>query len=291
MYRTQMKIGGPLTPVVKNLMIINATIFLIQMVIKDFGNGNNFLNIYFGLSHSGLIIDKYIWQIFSYMFLHGGWLHVIFNLLALWMFGGELERKWGSKYFLKYYIFSGIGAGIFIALLNYLTYAPGEFHNITIGASGAIFGILLAYGLTWPNKEILLYFVIPVKIKYLIIGYGIISFYGTLTSLIGNGNNISHIGHLGGLISGFIILKYMKNSPVKNFTISKNGGFLNSILRKRRMKKKKLVIKKRILAKKIIDTLLEKITKTGMNSLTEKEKKDLEWARKNFYPDNNDTIH
>ena len=293
MYRTQMRIGGPLTPIVKNIIIINVVVFLIQTISQDFGS--NVLSTYFGLSHSGLIVNKYIWQVFTYMFLHGGWFHIIFNLLALWMFGGELERKWGSRYFLKYYLYSGIGAGFFIAIVNYLTYMPNTVFGhdpSTLGASGAILGILLAYGLTWPNKEILLYFVIPVKIKYLILGYGFISFYGTLVSLAGpHSDNISHIGHLGGLISGYILFKYMKNNGMRNSSTSKTDGFLNSYLRKKRLKRKKNVIENRIIAKKIIDTLLEKITKSGMNSLSSKEKKDLEWARKNYYPDKNDTIH
>jgi len=286
---TQLRIGGPVTPVVKRLMIINAVIFILQYAAHQFQPFA--LSEIFGLSHIGFAQEFKIWQIFTYMFLHGGLFHLLFNLLALWMFAGELEELWGSTRFLKYYLYTGTGAGICIALMNFLLQSRG----ITIGASGAIYAILLAYGMTWPNREVLLFLVVPVKMKYLVIGYGAIELYATFVSASGQGDNISHIAHLGGLIFGFIIISYQNKKPSpqssKKSNKSPNQGLLNDGFKKIRLKKKQKEIETRIKAKKIIDELLEKIAKTGMSSLTQEERKRLEWARKHYYPEGNDTLH
>ncbi|MCU0820939.1 MAG: rhomboid family intramembrane serine protease [Spirochaetes bacterium] len=248
----------------------------------------------FGLSHTGIFYEFKLWQPFTYMFIHGGWMHIIFNLIALWMFAGELEQMWGSRAFLRYYLFSGLGAGFFIIIMNFIVYNRYGYAPVTIGASGAIYGILLAYGITWPNREVLLYFVLPVKIKYLIIAFGLMEFFGTLSSAVGSGGNISHIGHLGGLISGYIYILYSrsggKDDPEKS-SYNKNINMINEFLRKERLKRKQLEIDDRIEAKKIIDILLEKIAREGMSSLSPKERKQLEWARKHYYPADGDTVH
>ena len=288
----QMRFGGPLTPIVKRLIIINAAIYVIQLLAGLSSTFDNTIINYFSLHHKGLLYEFKIWQIFTYMFLHGSFLHLLFNLIALWMFGGDLELEWGSKLFLKYYIYSGIGAGIFIAIMNYVSFITYKVSIPTLGASGAIFAILLAYGITWPNRELLLYFIIPVKVKYIVLGYGFISFIGVLTSLTGKGSSISHIGHLGGLISGYIMIM-LRNKKFTSPGASNQSdrSVINQALKKNRLKKKKKVIETRIHAKKIIDELLEKIARHGMGSLTEDEKKKLEWARKNYYPENNDILH
>lgn len=279
----QFRFGGPLTPMVKRLMIANGLIFLIQQIFALIMPGT--IEYFFGLSHIGFIHELKIWQIFTYMFFHGGWLHVIFNLIALWMFGGELENIWGSNLFLKFYVYTGIGAGVFISIMNYYIYMTYHANPVTIGASGALYGILLAYGLTWPNREVLLYFILPVKIKYLVIVYGLIEFFGTLSGISGTAGGISHIGHLGGLISGFIFIIYKAK-----FSTGKEG-FFKRIWRKIRNKNKKKVIDNRITAKKIIDESLEKIARNGMSSLSSEEKKKLDWARKHYYPEGNETLH
>ncbi|MBN2039761.1 MAG: rhomboid family intramembrane serine protease [Spirochaetes bacterium] len=289
------RFGGPLTDTVKKLMIINGAIFIIQKLFNIFSPG--IMDRIFGLHHIGLIYEFKIWQLFTYMFLHGGFLHILFNLLGLWMFGGELEQKWGKKTFLQYYLFSGFGAGIFIAIMNYIVFSKYGFSPVTIGASGAIYGILLAYGLTWPNREVLLYFLFPVKIKYLVLGFGIIEFIGTLSSAMGAGGTISHIGHLGGIGSGFLFLFFRKKRQQTvsyMYTTGKpnsSEGIVKHFLKEERLKRKSQEIEKRIKAKKIIDTLLEKIAKEGMSSLSHKEKSDLEWARKHYYPNDEDTVH
>jgi membrane associated rhomboid family serine protease len=284
------RFGGPITPVVKKLMIINGAIFLLQLLVGIFAPGR--IEYFFGLHHVGLLHQFMLWQPLTYMFLHGSFLHIFFNLFALWMFAGELELRWGSKTFLRYYIFSGIGAGIFIAIMNYIIFINNNATPITIGASGALYAILLAYGLTWPNREVLLYFLFPIKMKYLVIIFGAIEFFGTISSAHGSGGNISHIGHLGGLISGFIYIMYkVRISPVSRKKPGRGEGAVGDYLKKSRLKKKQEEIETRIQAKMIIDRLLEKIAREGMSSLTPKERKELEWARRHYYPDNSTTIH
>ena len=285
------RIGGPMTPVVKQLLIINGVIFIIQQIAGLFYPGA--MEQFFGLHHLGLVQEFKLWQILTYMFLHGGWFHILFNLLGLWMFAGDLEQVWGRSQFLRYYLFCGIGAGLFIALMNYIIYARYQVNPVTLGASGAIYGILLAYGWTWPNRQVLLYFVIPIKVKYLVIIFGLIEFFGTLSTAAGTGGNISHIGHLGGLVSGFVLLFFRMKKSIKarSDRTGLHENILSRIIKKRRLNNKKKDIEIRIQAKKVIDELLEKIARHGMSSLSQKERKDLEWARKHYYPDNDEIIH
>jgi rhomboid family protein len=189
-YRYRFSFGYGLTPVVKNLMIIMGIVFLLRMFIT------REIDFYFGLIPL-LVWKKYfLWQLFTYIFLHGGFSHIFFNLLALWMFGGELESYWGSKKFLFYFFLCGIGAGIFTVLLS--SYP-------VIGASGAIYGILLAYGWLFPNRPILIYFLFPIPAKYMVIIFGLIELF---SSSSGTGGGIAHLTHLGGLVFGFFYMAY-----------------------------------------------------------------------------------
>jgi len=281
-----MRFGGPMTPGVKWLMIVNGVVFLIQQIAGLIVP--NMMEAVFGISQEGFLGSFMIWQPFTYMFLHGGWMHIFFNLIALWMFAGELEMVWGRTRFLRYYMLSGLGAGLFIALMNYVAFVNYGSSAVTIGASGAIYAILLAYAVLWPDREVLLYFLFPIKIKYLVLAFGLMEFFGTISSSAGRGGNISHIGHLGGIISGFILIKLMRNSAVsKKSKIS----FFENFKKKNRLNSKKRVIDNRIEAKRIIDELLGKIARSGMSSLTPDEKKKLEWARKHYYPSNEDILH
>ncbi len=284
------RIGGPLTPVVKNLLILNGIVFLIQEIAGLFYP--NLIEYQFGLSHIGFAVEFKLWQIFTYMFLHGGWLHIILNMLGLWMFAGELEQLWGSRLFLRYYLFSGIGAGLFIALMNYITYSQYQINAPTIGASGAIYAVLLAYGMTWPDRKVIIFpFFIPIKIKYMVLIFGAISFFGALSAASGTAGNISHIGHIGGIISGFLYMITRIRRPGRTEERPRKSNFISNAFKKARLKKKKKEIETRIQAKQIIDKLLEKIARQGMSSLTPQEKSDLEWARKHYYPDDNDILH
>ena len=292
----QFRIGGPLTPMVKKLLIINGAVFILQFLATQFFPG--VLEYWFGLHHEGLTHQFKVWQLFTYMFLHGNFFHILFNMIALWMFAGDLEMRWGSNYFIRYYVYSGIGAGIFIAIMNQLVYSQYAANPVTIGASGAIFALLLAYGMTWPNREVLLYFLFPVKMKYLVIVFGLIAFFGTLSSARGAPGNISHIGHLGGIISGLLLIYFRQKGPSTTSSSPKaskkkkdTGSFISRMMHSHKLKKKQNEIERRIKAKKIIDELLEKIARNGMSSLTSEERERLEWARKHYYPDYNDIVH
>ncbi len=149
-----------LPPVVKNLLIINLIVFLATMVLERYG----FNNITSMLALNSVATGRFrIWQLFTYMFMHANWSHIIFNMFALWMFGYVLENYWGSRRFLVYYLVCGIGAG----LCNLLV--PGW--GLTVGASGAVYGILLAFGMLFPEERIYLYFLMPIKAKWFVIGY------------------------------------------------------------------------------------------------------------------------
>lgn len=190
-YRFSFRYGFP--PLIKKLMILMVGVFLLQMLVSQR------MNFYLGLVPL-LVWKKYFfWQLFTYLFLHGGITHLLFNLLALWIFGGELENYWGSKKFLFYFLFCGIGAGILTVL-----FSPHQFIPV-IGASGAIYGLLLAFGWLFPNRPIFIYFLFPIPAKYMVILYGLIELFA---SLEGTGGGIAHLTHLGGLLFGFFYMSY-----------------------------------------------------------------------------------
>ena len=194
-YRYRFSFGYGLPPVVKNLMIIMGAVFLIQMLV------GGWMEFYFGLIPILVWKEYFLWQLFTYIFLHGGFSHILFNLLALWWFGGELENYWGSKKFLFYFLFCGIGAGICTVL-----FTPDIYQRIpVIGASGAIYGILLAFAWLFPNRPILIYFLFPMPAKYMVIIFGLIEFF---SSMGGSGGGVAHLTHLGGLVFGFFYMAY-----------------------------------------------------------------------------------
>jgi len=192
-YRYRFSFGSGLTPTIKNLMIVMGAVFLLQTLVSSS------INVYLGLVPV-LVWKKYfLWQLFTYIFLHGGFTHLLFNLLALYMFGGELESYWGSRKFLKYFFFCGIGAGLCTVLIT-----PYQFIPI-IGASGAIYGILLAFGWLFPNRLIYIYFLVPIPAKYFVIIFGLIELFA---SMAGTGGGVAHLTHLGGLVFGILYMAY-----------------------------------------------------------------------------------
>jgi membrane associated rhomboid family serine protease len=194
-YRYRFSFGYGLTPVVKNLMIIMGMVFVLQMFV------NRWFEIYFGLVPLLVWKEYFVWQLFTYMFLHGGISHIFFNLLALWMFGSELESLWGSRRFVFYFFFCGIGAGLCTVL-----FTPYGYQRIpVIGASGAIYGLLLAFGWLFPNRLIYIYFLFPIPAKYFVIIFGLIEFF---SSMGGAGGGIAHVTHLGGLLLGLLYMLY-----------------------------------------------------------------------------------
>ena len=227
----------------------------------------------------GLIVDKlFIWQLFTYQFLHGGILHLFFNMWVLWMFGNELEGVWGKNEFLKYYLFSGTGAGIIIFMVNYFVL---DQLNPTLGASGAILGLLLAYAMYWPERTIIIWFVIPVKVKYLVLVIGLISILSSIDPR--DRSMISHVGHLGGMVAGYVYLRFYRGKKVFGLMGYSNGSPGTAIsnflkrFRKGNFNKKMDIFKytNKEQHEQKIDELLDKITKNGIHSLTSSEREFL----------------
>ena len=186
--------GYGLPPTIKKLMIVMGAVFLLQMAVEDH------ITLFLGLVPILVWKKFYLWQLFTYIFLHGNVSHILFNLIALWMFGGELENYWGPKKFLFYFFFCGIGAAVCTVLFSPYQFIP------VIGASGAIYGLLLAFGWLFPNRLIYIYFLLPIPAKYFVILYGFIEFI--YASRGGTGGGIAHLTHLGGLLFGLLYMAY-----------------------------------------------------------------------------------
>ena len=187
-----MTIGPTMTPMVKYLVIGCGLAFLLQWAA-----GPDLLWI-FGLTPLAILSKLYIWQLGTYLFLHADFWHLFWNMFTLWMFGRELERYWGSRQFLRFFLITGIGAGLLSVVVDPMGEIP------TIGASGSIYGILTAYGMMFPERRVYLYFLLPVKVKYVVAVLGLIAFISALGS---PGSTIAHVAHLGGMIFAFLYLK------------------------------------------------------------------------------------
>lgn len=277
-------------PVIKALLISNVAIF--------------FLTGFFGLfTINGMplaaIIDTIfplyplgggfeIWQLFTYMFMHGGLMHLLFNMFALWMFGMELENGWGSKKFFFYYMLCGLGAGLtnlFIAPI-FGTTAP------TVGASGAVYGVLLAFGILYPDRPIYIYFLLPIRAKYFVMIYMLLELYAGVT---GTQDGIAHFAHLGGAAIGFIYLMLERYGysvdklfPPSGFHFvgggkSDSGGYEYDSSNRVNVSDANYFDIHDDEEKKYqedVDQILDKISQNGYQSLTEEEKKILFEASK-----------
>lgn len=188
--------GGPAAKTVKAIIIANIAVFVLQ-IIAQFA-GTRFLSVNLSLIPWRVTHELTLWQFITYMFMHGGVFHILFNMLTLYMFGNELERYWGAPRFLRYYLITGIGAGICSWMV-----APEDTIAI-VGASGAIYGVLLAYGLLYPNRIIYLNFLLPIKVKWMVLIMGAVAF---LSSLSGGEPGVAHVAHLGGMLVGFVLLR------------------------------------------------------------------------------------
>ena len=221
-----------LPPVTKNLLIINILCFFGYQVAKKYGiDLNDMLGLHFFLAS-----DFNLAQLVTYMFMHANFQHIFFNMFAVWMFGRTLEHVLGSKRFLTYYMVCGIGAGLVQELVQYVQYAMelshyenvntglaiipmAEFLNMmtTVGASGAVYGILLAFGMLFPESKMFVFPIpFPIKAKFFVIGYAVIELFSGFGS---SGDGVAHFAHLGGMIFGFLLIIYWRK---KNRT---NGQF------------------------------------------------------------------
>ncbi|MCI0522130.1 MAG: rhomboid family intramembrane serine protease [Bacteroidales bacterium] len=232
-----------LPPIVKNIIILNVVMLLLTKALEAMWGTdlNGILGLYYPES------DYFrSWQIVTHMFMHGGFIHLFFNMFALFMFGGVLERVWGPQRFLIYYLITGLGAAFTHEMVMWLQYtraidslSPEQLQRVydeglevlrsgqvytnsaaqtlssilnvpTVGASGAVFGVLLAFGVLFPNTQLMLIFPpIPIKAKYFVLAYGAIELYLAVTS---PGSNIAHAAHLGGMIFGYLLIRYWRKT-------------------------------------------------------------------------------
>jgi membrane associated rhomboid family serine protease len=197
---------GPPSSAMKALIGVNVLIFFAQTL-------KPVLTEFLGLEPSYVVRNLWVWQLGTYMFLHGGIFHILFNMLALWMFGAELEQIWGTRSFLKFYFVTGIGAGILTVLFSLLPFSASQqlYRANVIGASGAIYGLLLAYALYFPDRRIYYMLVFPIPAKIFVLIMGVIAFYA---SFAGAGGGVANATHLSGLLVAYLYLKSARMNPL-----------------------------------------------------------------------------
>ncbi|MCD6234992.1 MAG: rhomboid family intramembrane serine protease [Candidatus Marinimicrobia bacterium] len=273
--RVQFGPGRHMTSGIKKIILISVAIFFFQALSSP--SFRQFFIFNFGIVPADFWGRLHLWQPVTYIFLHGNLAHLALNMLALWMFGTELEMNWGRKQFLKYYFVTGTGAGLVTILFQFHSTIP------VIGASGAIYGILLAYGLRFPDREAFIFpLPVPIRMKYFVIIFGLIEFFSTIS--IGWQDGIAHFTHLSGMLIGYIYLRRMGTfrryrsyrKDLKNQNIDKA---LNKIRQKINQFKYNRTGQKgtdtRSDDRKELDRILDKISKTGYEGLTAEEKKTL----------------
>jgi membrane associated rhomboid family serine protease len=210
---------GPLSLALKAIIGANVLLFVVQVFVPR-------TTEVLGLVPYRVVHNAQIWRLGTYMFLHAGVTHVAVNMLTLWMFGTELERVWGTRYFLKFYFTTGIGAGVLTVLIALLPFGFAQeiYWTATVGASGAIFGLLLAYGLYYPDRPIYLYFVFPIPARYFVLILGAISLFA--------GGGIAHATHLGGVVIGYVMLKSPRIHPLSELKYRYLKWKINRVRRK-----------------------------------------------------------
>ena len=249
------------TDAIKTLISVNFAIFILQSISSSeiifFSN--------FGLVPKLVWSQLKIWQPFTYMFFHGDIWHVLINMFVLWMFGSELERVWGKKNFLRFYFITGVGSGLGTMLFDLQSTIP------IVGASGAIYGVLLAYGLMFPNRTVYLYGIIPIKSIWFVIGIGVIAFFSSFN----NFTNISHLTHLFGMIIGYLYLKRPVHFRSLWFSVFKK--FLEY-----RIQNQEKEISRSAEMERDLNSILDKINSEGFKSLTQEEEERLYKNSKNL---------
>ena len=294
--------------VTKNLLLVNIIAFVATWILQLRGLD---LNDLLGL-HFFMAADFQVWQLLTYMFLHSGFTHILFNMFALWMFGVVIEDVWGPKKFLFYYISCGVGAGIMQEIAQFFSFyftisaqdptvGFGELFAIghqlstqlngwtTIGASGAVYAILLAFGMIFPNERIFIFpLPIPIKAKWFVMFYVAIDLFSAMSS---SGDNVAHMAHLGGMLFGYLMIRYWNNHPTAGYGRSNGRQFFDRLkenFEKRSQPKMKVhkggtndreddwefnARKKQ--NQEEIDRILDKIRRSGYDSLTKEEKQKL----------------
>lgn len=297
--------------ITRNLLIINVLAFIVCTLMGTDAMGGYVLNNVLGL-HFFMAPDFRLYQLFTYMFMHGGWDHLFFNMFALWMFGCVVERVWGPKKFLFYYISCGVGAGLFQELAQFgqfylmaseqipefsWTMVSAVAHNsagllnawTTVGASGAIYAILLAFGMIFPEERIFIFpLPIPIKAKWFVMIYAGIELFSALST---TGDGVAHLAHLGGMVFGFFMIRYWQKHPTTGYGKSQGEQFFDNLRSAWEKRSKKQADSGRTTTRTgnadwdynarkqqeqaEIDHILDKIRKSGYDSLTSEEKRKL----------------
>ena len=220
--------------VTRYLLIANVVCFALMYLLGAMVDLNNVFGLHFFLAS-----DFHLYQLLTYMFMHANFQHIFFNMFALWMFGCVVERTWGPQRFLLYYIVCGLGAGLFQELAQFCSFyviasdqipefTPALIAEVarnssavlnqwtTVGASGAIFGILLAFGMLYPNERIFIFpLPVPIKAKWFVALYAVVELFSAMGS---TGDNVAHFAHLGGMVVGFFLIRYWQRHPYREFS-------------------------------------------------------------------------
>ena len=253
------------TNAIKILISVNFGIFVLQSLSQS----EALFFPLFGLVPKLVWSERMIWQPFTYLFLHGGIWHVLINMFVLWMFGSELERLWGRHEFLKFYFITGMGSGLVTMLFDLQSMTP------IVGASGAVYGVLLAYGLTYPNRTVYLYGIIPIKSIWFVLGIGFIAFMSSFNNM----SQISHMTHLSGMLIGYFMLK-------KSFHWSGLWFQIRKKTLEYRIQKEEKRISRQFQVERDINRILDKINQEGFDSLTDEEQERLYKGSKSLYQHN-----
>ena len=289
-------------PIIKNLLIINGIVFFVQLLMDNLTfdgypawyilNKWFALNPISGVDAAGKPFNFQVWQLITYQFMHGGFYHILFNMFALWMFGSSIEDVFGSKKFLIFYLLAGVSAGLLHLFVSPLL---GSGAAVTIGASGAVFGVLIAYAMFFPDNLIFIYFLIPVKAKYLIGFLVVLEFFAVDSA----SSNVAHLAHLGGALFAFLYIMFDKNSYVSLKNVFNKSYFYKSSSEKNiftnpfsKSSGKSSNVEdanyydinrkddSEEVSQKEIDEILDKISQSGYQNLSEREKKILFRASK-----------
>lgn len=266
-YRDSISFGFGLTPWVKRLIIANVAVFLLVWLYRP---------LLPWLEFAPAHVLTRPWTAVTYMFVHGGLLHLLFNMLGLFFFGPPLEARWGSREFLKYYLICGLGGAA-------LSFVFGLYGSV-VGASGAVFGVMLAFAMNWPDAPIYIWGIFPVKAKWLVAIFAAISLFSAIS---GARDGVAHLAHLGGFAAGFLYLKFddrvrirlsrlKKAIPKRRFRVIPGGGPAGTkpSARPRRKDEERLLDK--------VDRVLDKISSSGLSSLTAEERRILDEVSKRY---------
>ena len=227
----------PFTKAVKWLILINAGVYFLKILLDAVdGSLGRLIFTLFGLVPSLVTHSFFVWQLGTYSFLHNGLFHLLFNMLALWMFGAQLEIDWGFKHFVEFYMFCVVGAAITTVAVAYTGIGGVNPGTITVGASGGIYGVLMAFGLLYGDNEIMLFPIpISIKAKYFVAGLAFIALASAVSaSAPGNGEAIAYSAHLGGLLFGFLYVKLVPKRGLALGASEQYFGIRNSYYRWKR---------------------------------------------------------